>query len=180
MSSGESARRSNRRLATRLVVVVVAMFGFGYALVPLYDVFCEITGLGGKTGVAEEARLEGVADTTRLLTVEFLGTVSSDLPWEFRPTTKKMAIHPGRVYETTYYARNLTDRATIGRAVPSVAPGAAGAYFRKTECFCFTEQRFEPGEGREMAVRFVVDRELPADIRTITLSYTFFDAAPST
>jgi len=156
------------------------MFGFGYALVPLYDVFCEITGLGGKTGVAEESRVENVADTSRELTVEFLGTVSSGLPWEFRPTTKKMKIHPGRVYETTYFARNLADRATTGRAVPSVAPGAAGTYFRKTECFCFSEQRFGPGEGREMPVRFVVDRDLPADIRTISLSYTFFDAAPST
>lgn len=171
-----STRRGNRRLALRLAVVVVAMFGFGYALVPLYEVICEITGFGGRTGVAEESSLDGVVAADRTVTVEFLGTVNSALPWEFRPTVASMRIHPGEVYETKYLARNLSAAAVVGQARPAVNPSAAAVYFSKTECFCFTQQRLEGGEQRLMQVRFVVGRELPADIRTITLSYTFFNA----
>jgi cytochrome c oxidase assembly protein subunit 11 len=176
----QSRRRGNRRLATRLAVVVVAMFGFGYLLVPLYDVLCEITGLGGRTGVVQEQVLDGQVDEDRLITVEFLGDVNSRLPWEFHPAVKKMQVHPGQVYEISYFARNLTDSATVGQARPSVTPAVASIYFAKTECFCFTEQHFDAGEGRMMPVRFVVARELPADIRTVTLSYTFFNAEART
>lgn len=171
-----STRSANRSLALRLAVVVVAMFGFGYALVPLYGVICDITGFGGRTGVAEESKLDGVVDQERTVTVEFLGTVNSALPWEFRPTVASMRIHPGEVYETEYFARNLSAADITGQARPAVNPNAAALYFSKTECFCFTEQRLAAGEQRMMPVRFVVARELPADIRTITLSYTFFNA----
>ena len=169
-------RARNRRLATRLAIVVVAMFGFGYALVPLYEVICEITGFGGRTGVVQEAELEGVVDQDRTVTVEFLGTVNSALPWEFRPTVSSMRIHPGQVYETEYLARNLSAATLIGQARPAVNPTAAATFFSKTECFCFSEQRLEGGEQRAMPVRFVVARDLPPEIRTITLSYTFFNA----
>lgn len=171
-----AASARNRRLALRLAAVVVAMFGFGYALVPLYEVICDITGFGGRTGVAQESQLDGVVDQERMVTVEFLGTVNSALPWEFRPTVTSMRIHPGEVYETEYLARNLSAATVTGQARPAVNPTAAAIYFSKTECFCFTEQRLEAGEQRAMPVRFVVARELPADIRTITLSYTFFNA----
>lgn len=180
MSVRTERRRANRRLATRLAVVVLAMFGFGYLLVPLYAVLCEITGLGGRTGVAQEQSLDGRVDEDRLVTVEFLGDVNSRLPWEFRPTVKKMQVHPGRVYETSYFARNLSKAETVGQARPSVTPAVASIYFAKTECFCFTEQHFAAGEGRKMALRFVVAPELPADISTVTLSYTFFNAGART
>ena len=168
--------KANGRTAIRLAVVVLAMFGFGYALVPLYDVLCEITGLGGRTGVVTASALDGGVDASRTIKVQFLGTVSSRLPWEFRPTVSSMEVHPGQVYETTYFARNLSPTATIGRARPSVAPSVASLHFNKTECFCFVEQEFAPGEARNMPVRFVLSRDLPADIATVTLSYTFFNS----
>jgi cytochrome c oxidase assembly protein subunit 11 len=171
-------RSANRRLGLRLTVVVVAMFGFGFAILPLlYDAVCELTGLGGRPAVAQESQLSGQQDTDRLVTVEFLGTVNSSLPWEVRPTVAKMRINPGRVYETTYFARNLSGNSTVGTATPTITPTAAALYFTKTECFCFTEQQFDGGEGRDMAVRFVVGTELPPEVHTITLSYTFFNAA---
>ena len=170
-------RAANRTLSLRLGVVVVAMFGFGFAILPLlYDVVCEITGIGGKPAVAQEATLAPAVDTQRLVTVQFLGTVNSGLPWEVRPTVIEMRVNPGRVYETTYLARNLSTNGTVGTATPNVSPGKAALYFTKTECFCFSEQTFDGGEAREMPVRFVVGTELPPDVRTITLSYTFFNA----
>ena len=120
--------------------------------------------------------LDGAVDTSRTVKVQFLGTVSSRLPWEFRPNVASMEVHPGQVYETTYFARNLSKTATIGHARPSVAPSIASLHFNKTECFCFVEQEFAPGEARDMPVRFVLSRDLPADIATVTLSYTFFNS----
>ena len=175
-SDRTTAARANRKAAGRLALVVLAMFGFGYALVPLYDVLCEITGLGGRTGVVEASALDGAVDTSRTIKVQFLGTVSSRLPWEFRPTVASMEVHPGQVYETTYFAKNLSPATTIGQARPSVAPSIASLHFNKTECFCFVEQEFAPGEARDMPVRFVLSRDLPAEISTVTLSYTFFNS----
>lgn len=175
--SSVNLRSANRRLSLRLCVVVVAMFGFGYAVLPLlYDVVCEITGLGGRPAVAEEARLAPAAATDRVVTVQFMGTVNSSLPWEVHPSVTEMRINPGRVYETSYFAQNLSANGNVGRAVPTVSPSKAALYFTKTECFCFSEQSFEGGEGRNMALRFVVGTELPPEVHTITLSYTFFNA----
>ncbi|MDH3411107.1 MAG: cytochrome c oxidase assembly protein [Gammaproteobacteria bacterium] len=168
-------KRANRRAASRLGLVVLAMFGFGFALVPLYNVFCQLTGLNGKTGVVEASALDGTVDESRLVTVEFTGSVNSALPWEFAPVNYKMKVHPGKVYEASFIARNLAAEAKTGQAVPSLAPAAASRYFDKTECFCFTAQRFEAGEARELALRFVVDRALPTEIKTVTLTYTFFE-----
>jgi cytochrome c oxidase assembly protein subunit 11 len=167
---------ANRRVVIRLAVVVVAMFGFGFALVPLYSVFCEVTGINGKTGRIElEEALTTRVDEDRLVTVEFLGTVNSNLPWEFRPLVRRVKVHPGEITEVKYYARNRTDRAVQGQAVPSLAPGLAARYFNKTECFCFTRQSLGPGEGREMPLRFVVDPALPPDVHSVALSYTFYN-----
>ena len=176
MTTDRTLAKANGKTAARLLVVVLAMFGFGYALVPLYDVLCEITGLGGRTGVVEASALDGGVDTSRTIKVQFLGSVSSRLPWEFRPDVASMEVHPGQVYEATYYARNLSSTATIGQARPSVAPSIASLHFNKTECFCFVEQEFAPGEARSMPVRFVLSRDIPADIATVTLSYTFFNS----
>ena len=174
MNTGDQKGKANRRLAMRLAVVVLAMFGFGFALVPLYDVFCQITGLNGKTGVANAQALDGIVDESRSIRVSFLGTVNSTLPWEFEPLVDSMEVNPGGIYEVRFTARNKAAAAITGQAVPSVSPTAASRYFDKTECFCFVEQRFEPGEQRELVVRFLLRRELPADINNVTLSYTFF------
>jgi len=172
-----SRAHANRRVVTRLAVVVLGMFGFGFALVPLYDVFCQVTGLNGKTGRIElEQALSDNVDTGRMVTVEFLATVNSELPWEFRPVVKKIRVHPGEVTEVSYHARNLNDHSVTGQAVPSLAPGLAAKYFNKTECFCFTRQTLGPREARDMPLRFVVDPDLPVDIRTVSLSYTFYQA----
>ncbi|MGD2056756.1 MAG: cytochrome c oxidase assembly protein [Gammaproteobacteria bacterium] len=168
---------ANRRIVRRLAVVVLGMFGFGFALVPLYDVFCDVTGLNGKTGrIAAEEALTRRVDEQRLVTVEFLATVNSDLPWEFRPLAHRIQVHPGEIREVHYFARNRAEHMIVGQAVPSLAPGLAAKYFNKTECFCFTQQTLGPGEGREMPLRFVVDPDLPADVRTVSLSYTFYPA----
>lgn len=174
MSTAAAKTTSNRRLVARLAVTVVAMFGFGYALVPLYDILCEVTGLTGKTGVVEASDLDGVVDTSRLVTVQFVANVNSTLPWEVRPVEKTLRVHPGKVYETRFFAKNLTDETLVGQATPSVSPGTASRYFNKTECFCFTRQSFAPGEGRDMPVRFVIDRGLSDGVSTVTLAYTFF------
>jgi cytochrome c oxidase assembly protein subunit 11 len=170
-------RSANRRLTLRLVVVAGAMFGFGYTILPLlYDAVCELTGLGGRPAVAQEAQLSTQVDTDRLVTVQFLSTVNSSLPWDVRPTVTEMRVHPGRVYDATYFARNLSSNGNVGTATPNITPSKAALYFTKTECFCFTQQQFAGGEGREMPLRFVVGTDLPPDVRTITLSYTFFNA----
>ena len=168
---------ANRRVVRRLTVAVVAMFGFGFALVPLYDVFCDITGINGKTGrLDREQALSQKVDEKRLVTVEFLASVNGDLPWDFRPTIRRIKVHPGEVTEVTYTARNRAPESVDGQAVPSVAPGLAAKYFSKTECFCFTRQTLGPDEEKEMPLRFVVDPELPEEIGTVSLSYTFFQA----
>lgn len=176
METGDR-KQANQRVVKRLGIAAVLMFGFGFALVPLYDVFCDITGLNGKTGRIElEETLGAVVEEDRLVTVEFLGTVHSDLPWKFKPVVRRVKVHPGEVTEVNYLASNLADQQVAGQAVPSVAPGKAAKYFNKTECFCFTRQTLEPGEIKEMPLRFVVDPELPEDVRTVSLSYTFFQA----
>ena len=110
----------------------------------------------------------------RLVRVEFVATVNEYAPWEFEPAVASMKVHPGKLYDTTFYARNLSDGVLTGQAVPNIAPLQATKFFQKTECFCFTPQTFEPQEGRDMAVRFILDPELPAHLDTVTLSYTFF------
>lgn len=162
-------------LALRLVIMAVAMFGFGFlVLPPMYSVFCEITGLGGKTNrtaaVIAETPGEG-----RSIKLEFVTSVNAYAPWEFHAETEGMSIKPGTLYNATFIARNLADRAKIAQAVPSVAPQQAAKYFKKLECFCFTTQEFASGEEKRMPVRFIVDSGLPEYIDTITLSYTFFD-----
>jgi len=173
----ERRRQANRRTVRRLGIVALLMFGFGFALVPLYNVFCQVTGMNGKTGrIGPEKTLIGRVDESRLVTVEFLGTVNSELPWEFRPIVRHVRVHPGEVTEVHYFARNKSDNQMTGQAVPSVAPGQAAKYFNKTECFCFTQQTLAAGEAREMPIRFVVAPALPDEVVRVSLSYTFYQA----
>ena len=171
----EATNTKKWRLVGGLSLMAVAMFGFGYLLVPLYEKFCEITGIGGRTGDAVvEQTLTAEVDTSRLVTVHFDANVNSALPWRFEPTERMMQVHPGKLYETTYIAYNRSDQPVVAQAVPSVAPGQASLYFNKTECFCFTEQLLGPGESRDMPVRFVVDPNLPARTDLVTLSYIIY------
>lgn len=160
-----------------LVAVSVVAFGFSFALVPLYRIACEkVLGIRLERGAADG---EAVASTSapkqdRMVTVVFDAGVNSKLPWEFGPHEMSMRVRPGEMYETTYFARNKSDRDIVGSATPSVAPARASQYFNKTECFCFTAQTLAAGETRDLPVRFIVDPDLPDDVRTVTLSYTFF------
>ena len=166
-----------RIMVLKLAGLTVGMFGFGFLLVPIYEVFCDITGLGGRTSGEAAQHVAVAPDTSRSVRVEFVASVNANGPWEFRPAVASMTVHPGEMYTTTYWARNMRDLDVIGHAVPSVAPGSAARYFTKTECFCFTEQQFGPNEGRDMPVIFIIDPDLPAHVDTVTLSYTFFDRA---
>ena len=165
---------ANRRIALQLGAMAVAMFGFGYLLVPLYDVFCELVGVGNK-GLVQAATVTIEPDLSRTVTVEFVANLPDGAQWEFRPTVARMQVHPGELAGTAFYARNAASGARVAQAVPSIAPQLATSHFRKTECFCFTQQRFAAGEGRDMAVRFVVDPALPREVEVVTLSYTFFE-----
>jgi cytochrome c oxidase assembly protein subunit 11 len=173
----EAQKKANSKTVGFLVLATVLMFGFGYALVPLYDVFCDITGLNGKTGRILSSEVNSAEkDDSRLIEVEFVTSVSVDLPWEFQPTVGKMFVRPGVETKASFVVKNNANYVVVGNAVPSVAPNAAARYFNKTECFCFTKQSLEPGETLTMPVLFVVDPDIPQEVRLLTLGYTFFEA----
>jgi cytochrome c oxidase assembly protein subunit 11 len=167
--------QSSRALAIRLGFAAVAMFGFGFALVPIYDVVCRITGIGGRTSNVAEAAVAEV-DATRTIVVEFVALRNEQATWEFRPALTSMEVHPGQLYDTAFFARNLSTAPLVGHALPQVTPGVGAKYFKKTQCFCFTPQPFDGGEGRDMGVQFMVDPDLPAHIDRLTLTYTFFQS----
>jgi len=174
MTEDANMNKDNKKVVQNLLFAVLGMFCFGFALVPLYDVFCEYTGLNGKTGVQYVSEEQMQIDTTRELKVEFLANVNDGMPWEFKPLTTAVRVHPGEAKRVEYLARNNTNRDIVGRATPSVSPGQAAAYFQKTECFCFTEQVLKAGEEKIMPVVFIVDPAIDKDVHEITLSYTFF------
>lgn len=171
----DDTKLKNTKLVRILLVVVVLMFGFGFALVPLYDVLCDITGLNGKVSTTGVKEVAYQVDKSREVTVEFMTALNQSAPMEFRAETTKLKVHPGEYYRVNFYAENKTDSVMVAQAIPSISPGLAAEYFKKTECFCFTEQTFKPRESKKMPVRFVLDPKLPAGYKTITLAYTFFD-----
>ena len=165
-------RRSNRALLVRLCVVVLGMFGFGFALVPFYDKICEVTGIN-RLGAAD-ATPNTQVDATRSVRIEFDANVRN-LPWRFKPETPVISVHPGEVTQAVFEVINNETRAVTGQAIPSYGPQYAAQYFRKLDCFCFTRQTLQPGESRKMPVVFVVDPSAPRELTTISLSYTFFE-----
>jgi cytochrome c oxidase assembly protein subunit 11 len=167
---------AHRELVLKLVALTGGMFAFGFALVPIYDAFCELTGFGGKTANVAQVVTENV-DDSRTVRIEFVASRQRSAPYEFAPQVSHLVVHPGQVYETAFHARNLTGEALVAQAVPSVAPGAAAQFLRKVECFCFTTQAFAPNEERELKLVFMVDPELPAHTDTLSLSYTLFALA---
>lgn len=182
--------RSHRPLIGKLLAGVAAAFAFGFALVPLYDALCAATGFNGKTGGnpksvggfslgglgAGTAEPPSRIDRSRTVTVEFTGTVMPGLPWDMRPLTFNLELHPGELQMVKYLVRNTSDRTITGQAIPSVSPGQAAQHFEKIECFCFAQQTLAPGESREMPLTFIVKPEIGKDIRHVTLSYAFFSA----
>lgn len=178
--------RSNRRLVAKLLVIVAAAFAFGFALVPLYDVLCNVTGFNGKTkqGKVGVGGLNGTAatapsriDMNRIVTVEFTGTVMPGLPWEMRPLTSTLDLHPGEMHQAKFLVHNRSDKTIVGQAVPSVSPGQAAQHFEKLDCFCFSQQTLAAGETKELPLTFIVKPEIDEQIRTVTLSYAFFNVA---
>ena len=174
--NSEQQKSENRSLVGHLLILTAAMFGFGFALVPLYDVFCEITGFGGRTNT-ESVAVEEAPDLSREIRVEFVTTVNSYAPFEFDADLNSMTVHPGKMYFATFTARNMTENDKVAQAVPSVAPVAAAEHFVKIECFCFNSQEFAGNEEKAMPLQFIVDPDLPDYVDTITLQYTFFDTA---
>jgi cytochrome c oxidase assembly protein subunit 11 len=170
-----AAMTKNNKVIKKLVLLVFGMFGFGFALVPLYDVFCDITGLNGKTSTTAAVYNVEQIDTKRVVTVQFISRTAQGIPWQFEPMIHEIKVHPGEMKLVKFYAKNESTRDIIGQAVPSVSPGLAAAYFQKIECFCFTQQPLKANEEVEMALQFYVDPELPEDISTLTLSYTLYD-----
>jgi cytochrome c oxidase assembly protein subunit 11 len=165
---------ANRRLMKKLLVVAAMMFGFGFALVPFYEKICEVTGIRNVFQPDEVAAQNTQIDASRRVSVEF-DSNTQRLAWTFRPLRAGVTVHPGEVTQVEYEVRNTLDRPVTGQAVPSYGPREAALYFRKMECFCFRQQTLGPGEVRRMPVVFVIDPKLPAELNTITLSYTFFE-----
>ncbi|GGF63098.1 cytochrome c oxidase assembly protein [Alteromonas lipolytica] len=165
----------NTALVTKLLLIVVGMFGFGFALVPLYDVFCDITGINGKTRDTAAVYYDGQIDESRTVTVEFITRTHTGMPWEFRAQTHKVKVHPGEMNMVEFYVRNPVGKAMVAQAIPSVTPGQAALFLNKTECFCFNSQPLAAGAETLMPMRFYVDPQLPEDIHFFTVQYTLFD-----
>lgn len=176
------ASRSHGRVAGKMLLVAAAMFGFGYLMVPLYNIICDVTGLNGKTGrisIAEAVAADKPVDN-REIVVEFVASVNQSGAWDFRPNTPTMTVKPGQLYNTSYFAANLSSSPVVAQATPSVTPFSAAKYFNKTECFCFTRQEFTANGSMDMPLTFIIDPDIPANIDRVTLSYTFFRSPEQT
>jgi cytochrome c oxidase assembly protein subunit 11 len=176
-STGASVVADNRVTLRKLLVVTAMMFGFGFALVPFYEKLCEVTGINRIVKRDDHQPANTQVDTSRSVTVEFDANLRSNLPWTFKPLEGSLKVHPGEIGTVIYEVSNVAGRAVTGQAIPSYGPMLAGQFFRKIECFCFDKQELAAGETRQMPIAFVVDPSLPADVNTITLSFTFFEVA---
>jgi len=170
-----------RKTSYYLVVLAVAMFAFCFwVLPPLYDLFCEVTGINGKTSDTPYVTVSSEVDTSRTITVKFIATKNAHMPWGFEPETFSIDVHPGEAVVTNFNAFNPTENYMVAQAVPSMAPKNATNYFHKTECFCFDQQILAPNEEAKLGLRFIVDQDLPKAVKSITLSYTLFDVTDRT
>ena len=180
MTANSNSTTSNKKLVLWLIGGAIAMFGFGFALVPLYDIMCQTLGINGKTATSAKAYTqEQVIDKSRLVNIEFMAQLSPGMAWEFGPKVNTMKVHPGELIRTHFIAKNLSPHAAVGQAVPSVSPGQGALYFHKTECFCFNQQPLAAGANSELPLIFFIDPDLPSSINTLTLSYTLFDVTES-
>ncbi|MCG7530628.1 cytochrome c oxidase assembly protein [Psychrobium sp. MM17-31] len=167
-------KSKNKRLVVKLGVAIVLMFGFGFALVPLYDVFCEITGINGRL-VNNNREQATLVDKSRVVRLQFTTSVAPGMPWQFKPHVNYIDVHPGESKVVKFLASNQSGELITGQAIPSVSPGVASLYLNKTECFCFQQQILKSGESVDMGLVFFVSTEIPQDIKTLTLSYTLFN-----
>ncbi|HEY3645362.1 MAG TPA: cytochrome c oxidase assembly protein [Gammaproteobacteria bacterium] len=170
--------RRHRKAILSLGVLLVGMFVFGFALVPLYRVVCRLTGLNGTGVEAVSSAYAGQVDEGRTVTVQFLSTVNSKLPFAFHPDMGAITVHPGELYATSFFAENQSGGDVTAQAVATYAPGDAAKYVHKTQCFCFSKESFGPHQSMHMPVRFYIDPELPKDIQTVTISYTYYNVTP--
>lgn len=177
-TSGVAKNRANRKLASRLALVAIGMFGFGFAMWPMYNLICDLTGLGGRSVKTASAGI-GLEASQRDIQIRFLATANSALPWVFKPVEKTKTVRLGAMSETLYMAMNPTNQDMVGHATFNIVPAKASLYFVKTECFCFTEQLLLAQESREMPVYFYIQSDLPEDIDEITLAYTFYPSQKS-
>lgn len=172
--SDKSVQKGTKKLAVKLGFAVVGMFAFGFALVPLYDVICDITGLNGKTSDVAAEAIDQV-DDSRVVEVQFITHTDSAMPWEFRPEVRSVKVSPGEIKLVNFYAKNTAADTVIGQAIPSVSPGLAAVHLKKTQCFCFNQQSLAGGKDVEMPMIFYLDPALPKNITQITLSYTLYN-----
>lgn len=167
---------ANKRLGLKLLWLVAGAIAFAFALVPFYNLICTVTGLNGKTDNTASTMAKAQVDNSRVVTVEFVGSVMSGLGWNFSPKQTSVTLHPGQIETVLFEAKNTTTETSAGQAIPSVTPGEGAVYLKKIECFCFQRQTLKPGEVKEMPLRFFVDPELPKEVKVMTLSYSFFPA----
>ncbi len=172
------ARKDANKIVYKLFFGALAMFGFGFALIPLYDVFCDIAGINGKTSEVAYEAVEVEVDTSRTITVQFVAENNDGMVWDFKPEVTSIKVHPGEAMSTSFFVRNPTPRHMTAQAIPSVSPGRAAEFFHKTECFCFNQQELDGRSEVDMPLVFIIDQDLPKDIQTITLAYTIFDVTP--
>jgi cytochrome c oxidase assembly protein subunit 11 len=165
----------NSRLVVKLLGITLGMFGFGFAMVPLYDVFCDLTGINGKTNETAVVYSAPEIDTSREVTVEFITKTMTGMPWNFEARTQRIKVNPGELHTVEFYVRNPAGRDIVGQAIPSVSPGTAALYLNKTECFCFNNQPLPSGQEAVMPMQFYVDPQLPEDIEVFTVQYTLYD-----
>ena len=173
--SQQSQRPDNSKIVKRLLLTVAGMFAFGFALVPLYDVFCEVTGFSGRTKNEAVAATQQTVDKSRTVNVQFITRNAKGIPWKFEPSVKQVRVHPGEVRVVNFLAGNPTSGDMVAQAIPSVAPAEASLYLNKVECFCFNQQPLKAGDNTEMPMQFYLDPEIPDHITTLTLSYTLYD-----
>jgi cytochrome c oxidase assembly protein subunit 11 len=176
ISRQQAKDKANSKLALKMLLVVVGSLLFAFALVPLYNVICSLTGLNGKTENIASTIAKAKVDSSRLVTVQFVAAVMPGLGWNFYPKQNAITLHPGQIETVIFEAKNITSETITGQAIPSVTPGEASIYFKKIECFCFVRQGLKPGEVKEMPLRFFIDPALPQDVKEMTLSYSFFKA----
>lgn len=180
MSVKSSLEQKNKRLLLRLIGLVGGMTLFAFALVPLYDVFCDITGINGKTAGQTQASANMQVDQSRSITLSFIAIKPADIIASFKPRVSQMEVNPGKVYETDFYVENNTDKDVVLQAVPSIAPGQVALFLHKTECFCFNQQPLAAGEGKWLPLRFFLDTEFPEENEELTLQYTLYDVSATT
>lgn len=170
----ERFKAENKKLSIILFFVVLGMFGFGFALVPIYNTFCKALGINGKTS-NRAATISHSMDKERTVNMEFIAVKGGSIQWKFHPNVNRVKLHPGEMKKVSFYAENYSDHEMIVQAIPSVTPGIAAKYLKKTECFCFTQQTLKAHEAMDMPLLFHLDQDLPDKVKTVTLSYTLFD-----